>query len=86
MLKEGKISYERFWMLMKERGLTTTEIRKRKIIGEGTLQAMRSGDYIGGNISTDAIASLCAALDCQPNDIIEYIPNDELERRGYSVL
>ena len=85
MIKEGKISYERLWMLFKQKGLSTYEIRKRNIISEVTLSKLRKNDYIGGNITTDAIASLCAALDCQPSDIMEYIPNEELRERGFTI-
>ena len=79
MLKEGKISYERLFILFFFNGPATTEIRKRNIVSEATLTALRSGNHIGGNVSTNALASLCAALDCQPKDIIEYIPNEELD-------
>lgn len=85
MLNEGKISYEKLWMLMKEKGLTTTMIRQRNIISEDTLQKLRANDRIGGNISSRSIAALCAALDCQPGDIMEYYSNEELRRRGFEV-
>ena len=85
MIKEGKISYERLWMRFKQAGLSTYEIRKRGIISEATLTKLRQNDYIGGNVTTDAIASLCAALNCQPGDIMEYIPNEELEARGFTI-
>ena len=63
MLKEGMISYEKLWILMKEKGLSTYEIRKKNVISEDTLQKLRFNDHVGGNISSNAIASLCAALD-----------------------
>lgn len=55
---------------MQEKQLTTYKIRKEKIITETTLQRMRQD----GNITTDAIDSLCKALECQPGDLMEYIP------------
>lgn len=69
------MQYERLFALMKEKGLTTYRIRKEKIISEGTLQKLREGKAV----STDSIASLCAALGCQPGDIMEYV--DETEGR-----
>lgn len=85
MLRQGKISYERLWMMMKQKGLSTYEIRRKNIISEATLTMLRKNDYIGGNVTTEAIASLCAALDCQPGDIMEYVPNEELEARGFNI-
>lgn len=65
----GKISYEPLWEMMRAKGLTTYRIRKEKIISENTLQNIRNG----GRITTDAIASLCMALECQPGDILSYV-------------
>jgi len=49
---------------------------KDKIISEGTLQSIRKGK----SITTDSIASLCAVLDCQPGDLMEYIPDTEKQQ------
>ena len=56
---------------LKKAGFTTYKIRKEKIISESTLQNIRNN----GRITTDAIANLCNALNCQPGDIMEYIPD-----------
>lgn len=65
----GHISYKKLLRKMGEQGLTTYRIRKDKIISESTLQRIRED----GTITTDAIASLCDVLDCQPGDILEYV-------------
>jgi putative transcriptional regulator len=64
----GKIIYDKLFKLMKEKGLTTYEIKKYSIISESTLQSIRHNK----GISTDTIGKLCEALDCQPGDIMEY--------------
>lgn len=69
----GSISYEKLKTMMDDKGLTSYRIRKEKVISESTLQNIRTG----GRITTDAIASLCCALNCQPGDILEYIPDKE---------
>lgn len=65
--------YDRLFALMKEKGLTTYKIRKEHIITESTLQKLREGQ----NVTTDSLAALCRALDCQPGDIMEYIPDQD---------
>ena len=65
----GKIIFTKLFKLMKEKQLTTYKIRKEKIINEGTLQRLRKNDPV----TTETIASLCQALNCQPADIMEYI-------------
>lgn len=64
------IRFDKLFELMHEKGLTTYKIRKNRIISEGTLQKLREHSAV----STESIAALCAALDCQPGDIMEYIP------------
>lgn len=66
------MSYAKLFALMKEKGLSTYRIRKEKIISEGTLQKLRDSD----TVTTDSIAALCKALQCQPGDIMEYIDNE----------
>ncbi len=50
---------------------------KRKIMFEGTPQNIRNGK----SIALDSVTSLCNALNCQPRDILDYIP-DTLEAFG----
>lgn len=49
-------------------GYTSYRIRKEKLIGEASLQAIREDRVVGIN----ALAQLCSLLDLQPGDIIEY--------------
>ena len=67
----GKISFDPLWKMMKTKGLTSYRIRREKIISESTLQNLRQGRCI----TTDAIVSLCCALDCQPGDVLAYVRN-----------
>lgn len=67
------IKFNKAFQLMQEKGLTTYQIRKNKIIGENTLTSMRHNQFI----NLKAINSLCAALDCQPGDLMEYVPDIE---------
>lgn len=67
------MDYSKLFKLMQEKGLTTYRIRKDKIISEGTLQKLREGK----TVTTEAIASLCKALNCQPGDIMEYIEDEQ---------
>ncbi|MDE6745863.1 MAG: helix-turn-helix domain-containing protein [Oscillospiraceae bacterium] len=57
---------------LKEKGYTTNKIRIEKIMSESTMQKFRTGEMV----STDNIARLCKLLDCQPGDILEYVPDE----------
>ena len=57
---------------LKEKGITTYQIRKEKLLSESTVQKLRAG--IG--VSWDNIETLCRLLDCQPYDLIEYVKDE----------
>lgn len=69
--------YDRFFDLMKQRGITTYKIRKENLMSQASLTKMRGGS---GNIDTRTLERLCALLRCQPCDIMEYIDDDTGER------
>lgn len=52
-------------------GYSTYKIRKDKLLSESTMQKLRSG----GIVTTETIDTLCRLLDCQPGDLMAYIPN-----------
>ena len=55
---------------LKAAGYTTTKIRLEKLLSQSTLQKLRDG----GQLSWANIETLCRLLDCQPGDILEYLP------------
>ncbi len=58
---------------LKKAGFTSYRIRKEKVFSESTLQKFRKGQIV----SADNLDSLCKCLDCQPGDILEYVPDEE---------
>lgn len=56
---------------LKEAGYTTYQIRKNKLLSESTVQKLREKKPI----SWENIETLCRLLQCQPSDILEYIPD-----------
>ena len=57
---------------LKARGYTSSRIRGEKLIGQSYLQQIRHGELV----SWKTIDTLCMLLDCQPGDIVEYVPDD----------
>lgn len=58
---------------LKEAGFSTYRIRKDKLLGEFTVQKLRSGEPI----SWESISIICRLLNCQPGDIMEYVEDGE---------
>lgn len=65
------MKYDKFFDLLKERGRTMYNLRKDKVVGTATIEKMRKAE---GHIDTRSIERLCEYLDCQPGDIMEYVP------------
>lgn len=59
--------------LLKESGYNTNRIRKEKIMGESMLQKIRSGQMM----SWATLETICALLDRQPGDLIEYVAENK---------
>ena len=68
------ISYDKLFKLLDEKGWTTYKIRQEKLIGQGTLTALKNGT---GGLDSKTISRLCKVLDCQPGDIMEYVPDEQ---------
>lgn len=59
-------------LALKNIGYNTNRIRKEKIFTEAQLQQMRNNKLL----TQKALNKVCTLLDCQPGDILEYIPDD----------
>ena len=62
---------QRVVIILSKSSYTIYQIRKNKLLSESTVQKLREGKPI----SWENIETLCKLLNCQPNDIIEYIPD-----------
>lgn len=56
---------------LKAKGYNTNKLRQEKLLSESTIQKLRTGTGVSwGNIET-----ICRLLDCQPSDILVYVPD-----------
>lgn len=53
---------------LKEKGYSTYVLRKDKLLGESTIQQLRSNELV----SWANIGKICQLLECQPGDILAY--------------
>ncbi len=60
---------------LKGKGYSTYRLRKEKILGEATIQKIRSGELV----SWDNMSTLCRLLGCQPGDIVCYKGEDSTD-------
>ena len=60
---------------LKKKGYSSTRIREEKLIGQSYLQQLRRGELV----SWKTLDTICALLECQPGDLMEYIPAESQE-------
>lgn len=57
---------------LKQNGYNTTKLRKEKLLAESTIQQLRENKLV----SWKNIDRICKLLDCQPGDLMEYVPEN----------
>lgn len=68
------IKYDKMLKLLQEKGETSyTLTKKNKIIGQATWKKINEG----GHIDTRTLEALCAYLECQPGDLLEFVPDSD---------
>lgn len=61
---------------LKDAGYTTYKLRKDKLIPEGTIQRIREGKPI----TTETLGVICELLNCNVEDILEYVREEKEEK------
>lgn len=66
------VSYKKLFDLLEEKGLKKYYLRKNGINPKVI-------DYLSKNkgVNVSSIIAICKLLDCQPGDLMEYIPDEE---------
>lgn len=71
--------YNKLFQLLSDNGYTPSKIRETGLIGQATYYGLKNGTK---GLDARTINKLCAILNCQPGDIMEYVPDiDKLEKK-----
>lgn len=66
------IVYNRLWETMKEKGISQYKLTREYGISNGQLDRLRKNE----NVNMYTINTLCRILQCNIEDIAEYIPDE----------
>lgn len=70
------ISYQKLWKLLEQKSMTKISLRSNGIvIGQSYYNLTK-----GRSITFETLNKICKYLDCQPGDILEYVPDDENQK------
>ena len=66
------INYDKLISIFENKGITSYTLKQEKIVGQSAWKKIHGG----GHIDTRTIEALCKYLNCQPGDILEYVPDE----------
>lgn len=66
-------------VMLAKRKMSVTELSERVEITMANISILKNGRAKA--IKLDTLNKICKALDCQPGDILEYVPDEEEERK-----
>lgn len=69
------ISYKRLLHMMIEKDISNQDLMRGAKISANIITKIRNGQYM----ALDKVESICLALDCTPNDILEFIPEEKIK-------
>lgn len=70
------VSYKRLLHMMIEKDISNQDLMKAANISVNIITKIRNGQYM----ALDKVESICLALDCTPNDILEFIPKEKIKK------
>lgn len=63
--------------MLAERKISSKELAERVGISQANMSRIKTGKVSAVRFST--LDAICRALDCQPGDVLEYMPDDEAD-------
>lgn len=63
-----KACYKKLWKLLIDKDMTKADLHKMSGLSSSTMTKLRKGE----DVSMDALRRICAVLDCNIGDIVEF--------------
>lgn len=73
------VSYKRLLHMMIEKDISSAELMRKANISANIISKIKNGQYM----ALDKVESICQAMNCTPNDILEFIDTPEKERKNH---
>lgn len=65
------IAFYRLWDKMNRMGIRKKDLKDKKIVSAATINKMKNNEIV----TTETIDKLCEYFQCQPDEILEFIPD-----------
>ena len=71
------IAFYKLWDKMNRMGIRKKDLKDKKIVSEATINKMKNNEIV----TTESIDKLCEFFQCQPEEILEFIPNTQTDKQ-----
>lgn len=68
-----RISYNKLWKMLIDKGMKKNDLKEIAGISSASIAKLGKGE----NITTDVLIKICESMNCQLEDIMETIQDDE---------
>lgn len=65
------ISYKKLWKLLIDKDMMKKDLRAKTGVSTTTMSRLSKGE----NVSTEILAKICTALNCDIGDVVEFVPD-----------
>lgn len=69
------VNYKKLQHLLIEKDMTNSDLMKKANISANIITKIKNGQYM----ALDKVESICKAMGCTPNDILEFLPEKDVE-------
>ena len=69
------VSYKKLWHLLIDRDMRKQDLRELSGLSPASMAKLSKGE----NVNTDTLTKICKALNCNVSDIMDILPDDELD-------
>lgn len=66
------VSYKKLWHLLLDKNMKKKDLQKAADLTQYAMLKLGRDE----DVSTEILGKICQALDCSPEDIMEFLPND----------
>lgn len=70
-----KMSYNKLWKLLIDKGMKKSDLRKHAGISSSSLAKLTKDE----NVTTEVLCRICRELKCDVADIMQFVPNKNAE-------
>ncbi len=71
------VSYKKLFHLLIDRKISNTELQKQAGFSGNIMTRMKRDQYV----SLESLEKICLVLNCKVDEILEFVPNEQNERK-----